>query len=72
MSTNLVDSKQFIHLLVNDVVNLERSHHVSNKLWVNIGVPDAVMQKLPCCALMGFQIYEGRYSGNEEYQDVMG
>ena len=51
MSTNLVDSNQFIHLLVNDVVNLERSHHVSNKLWVNIGVPDAVMQKLPCCAL---------------------
>ena len=42
---------KLVHLLIDDVVNLERPHHVGNKLWMNIGVPDPVVQKLSCRAL---------------------
>ena len=34
------------HLLVYDVINLERSHDIGDELRVNISVPDSVVQKL--------------------------
>merc|ERR1719264_1019295 len=45
-------TRKVLDLLIDDVVNLERPHHVGDKLWMNIGVPDPVVQKLSCRALV--------------------
>jgi hypothetical protein len=40
------------YLLVKDVLNLQRLDDVGDKLGVDVGVPDALVQQLTNCALV--------------------
>ena len=39
------------YLLVHDIVHHKGLHHIGDELWMNVGVPDLVVEELPNCAL---------------------